>query len=190
MSGLCSRSERKKDASWGCRPASSQKLRTWVNQRISLRNCSLEYGEVCCGYLQSMLLCWQQCCDRPRPPHRGLAGPSGPEPRKSPKRVPQGRAPKVPKECAPESQKSPKKSPKVQVLDSFRTLSRLRGALFGHFWGPFPGVLFPDSFRTLPGFRARRARESLCGAGPIATFVLDLCLFSPSGRGSLEKSRC
>ena len=45
---------------------------------------------------------------------------------------------------------------------------RLRGALFGHFWGPAPGVLFPDSFWTLPGFRARRARETLCGAGPIA----------------------
>ena len=44
-------------------------------------------------------------------PH-SLPGPSGPEPwkspEKSPERVPRGRAPKVPKECAPESQKSPK----------------------------------------------------------------------------------
>ena len=30
-------------------------------------------------------------------------------------------------------------------------------------------MLFPDSFRTLPGFQARRALETLCGAGPIAT---------------------
>ena len=47
-------------------------------------------------------------------PTQGLPGPSGPEPRKSPKRVrkeyPRARAPKVPKECAPESEKSPKYS--------------------------------------------------------------------------------
>ena len=39
------------------------------------------------------------------------------------------------------------KESESQVLDSFRTLSRLRGALFGHFQGPAPGY----SFRTLLG---------------------------------------
>ena len=72
-------------------------------------------------------------------------------------------------------QKCPKSAP--------RSLERVRNLTFGLFsdsfetprrtlWallGPCPGVLFPDSFRTLPGFRARRARETLCGAGPIAT---------------------
>ena len=47
------------------------------------------------------------------PPHTGSPGPFGPgtpeESEKSPERVPRGRAPKVPKECAPESQKSPKR---------------------------------------------------------------------------------
>ena len=48
--------------------------------------------------------------------HRGLPGPSGPEPQKSPKRVHKGvpgppapESPKVPKECAPESEKNVKK---------------------------------------------------------------------------------
>ena len=48
--------------------------------------------------------------------------------------------------------------------DSFETPGRTLWA----FLGTCPGVLFQDSFRTLPGFRARRAREILCGAGPIA----------------------
>ena len=52
--------------------------------------------------------------------------------------------------------------------DSFETSGRTLWALLG----PCPGVLFPDSFRTLPGFRARRARETLCGAGPIANIPL------------------
>ena len=47
------------------------------------------------------------------PPHTGSPGPFGPgtpeESEKSPERVPRGRAPKVPKECAPESRKSPKR---------------------------------------------------------------------------------
>ena len=47
-------------------------------------------------------------CDWPLPT-QGLPSSSRPEPRKSSKRVPQARAPRVPKECAPESQKSPKR---------------------------------------------------------------------------------
>ena len=43
--------------------------------------------------------------------------------------------------------------------DSFETPGRTLWALLG----PCPRVLFPDSFRTL------RARETLCGAGPMAT---------------------
>ena len=87
---------------------------------------------------------------RSAPPHTGSPGPFGPgtpkESEKSPERVPRGRAPKVPKECALESQKSPKRVRK-SGLASIRTLLRLWGALFGHFWGPAPAY----SFRTLFG---------------------------------------
>ena len=51
-------------------------------------------------------------CDWPRPPHR-VSRPFGPgtpqESEKSPERVFRGRAPKGPKECAPECRKSPKR---------------------------------------------------------------------------------
>ena len=73
------------------------------------------------------------------PPHTGSSGPFGPgtpeESEKSPERAPRGRAPKVPKECAPESQNF--KSPKRVRKSGFRLFS--------------DSVLFPDSFRTLPG---------------------------------------
>ena len=98
-----------------------------------------------------------RACDRPRST-QGLPGPSGPEPQKSPERVPQGRAPKVPKEWSPKSQKSAKRVRKSGFRlfsDSFETPRRTLSALLG----PCPGVLFPDSFRTLPGFRARRAEQ-------------------------------
>ena len=100
-----------------------------------------------------------RCCDlkrcdlgaqklRSAPPHTGFSGPFGPrtpeESEKSAERVPCDRAPKVPKECALESQKSPKRT---SVKPDFRTFLRLRGALFRHFWGPAPGY----SFRTLFG---------------------------------------
>ena len=57
----------------------------------------------------------------------------------------------VPKECAPESEKSPKLR--------FWTLFGLRGRTL---WGlrGSPGPEVSDSFRTLLGFRARRARET------------------------------
>ena len=107
-------------------------------------------------------------------PHTGSPGPFRPrtpeESEKSPERVPRGRAPKVPKECAPESQKSPKRVRKSGFRlfsDSFETPGRTLSALLG----PCPGVLFPDSFRTLRGFWARRARETLWGAGPIASLA-------------------
>ena len=91
--------------------------------------------------------------------HRGLPGPSGPEPQRSPKRVRKG----VPPWGAPESPKSAPRSPKrVQkrsfglFLDSFwtpwRTLWGLRGS---------PGRdTLSDSFRTPLGFQAQMARET------------------------------
>ena len=68
----------------------------------------------------------------------------------------------------PESQKSPKRVQKSGFRlfsDSFETPGRTLSGL----WGSHPEALFQDSFRTLPGFRARRARETLCRAGPILT---------------------
>ena len=92
------------------------------------------------------------------PPHTGSPEPFGPgtpeESEKSPeKSTPRPRPHKVPKECAPESQKSPKSL----VLDSFRTLLRLRGALFGDSWGPGLGC----SFRTLFGLFRGSGPEGL-----------------------------
>ena len=66
-------------------------------------------------------------------------------------RNPRGRAPKVPKECAPESQKSPRRVRNLTFglfSDSFETPGRTLWALLG----PCPGAY---SFRTLFGlFRA------------------------------------
>ena len=89
-------------------------------------------------------------------PHRDSPGPSGPEPRKSPKRVRKeypGQGPKVPKECAPESQKSPKRVRKSGFRlfsDSFETPGRTLSTLLG----PWPGVLFSDS-SAVPGPKGR-----------------------------------
>ena len=113
---------------------------------------------------------WGQLDSRSAKPHTGSFTRNPRRVRKSPERDP-GQDPKSAKEYAPESQKSQKRVKNLTFglfLDCFGTLLRLRGALFGHFLRSCPGVLFPDSFRTLPGFRARRARETLCGAGPIA----------------------
>ena len=91
---------------------------------------------------------------RSAPPHTGSPGPFGPgtpeESEKSPERVPRGRAPKVPKECAPESQKSPKRVRKSGFRlfsDSFETPGRTLSTLLG----PCPGVLFPDSYSDSSG---------------------------------------
>ena len=64
--------------------------------------------------------------------------------KESGKSTPRARAPKVPL-SAPWSVKRVRKESQSQVLDSFRTLLRLRGALFRDFGGPGPGLLFPDS---------------------------------------------
>ena len=97
---------------------------------------------------------WPQPCEaavllvlRLAPPHTG--SPRTPEEsEKSPERVPRGRAPKVPKECAPESQKSPKRVQKSGFRlfsGSFGTPGRTLSALLG----PCPGVLFRDSSGVL-----------------------------------------
>ena len=74
-----------------------------------------------------------------------------------------GQRPKSAQRVHPGVSKESEKSPKVRFLDSFRTLLRLRGALFGHFWGPAPGysALFRGSGPEGPGR----------GAGPIATLA-------------------
>ena len=81
--------------------------------------------------------------------HRGLPGPSGPEPQKSPKRVRKGGEPQSPQRVRPGVRKESKKSPKLR----FWTLFGLRGALFGDSGAPRgrrprdnPFGLFSDSF--------------------------------------------
>ena len=86
-------------------------------------------------------------------PHTGSPGPFGPgtpkEPEKSPKRVPRGRAPKVPKEVRPGGVKRVRKESKTLTFglssDSFETAGRTLWA----FLGPCPGIplfgLFSDS---------------------------------------------
>ena len=99
--------------------------------------------------------------------HRGLPGPWGPEPQKSPKRVREG----VPGPPAPASPRMPKERPglpkesKKATSDFFWTPGRTLWAFWGS-PGPEAPDTFSDSFRTLLGFRARRAREpSVPGRG-------------------------
>ena len=75
-----------------------------------------------------------------------------------------GAGPPVPKECTPESQQSPES----QVLDSLRTLLRLRGALCRDTGGPAPGHSFGTLFGLFEGSGPEGSRRpQLCGAGPI-----------------------
>ena len=116
------------------------------------------------------------------PPHTGSPGPFGPEPRKSPKRVRKEYPGAGPQKCpksAPWSLKRVRKKSESQILDSFRTLLRHSLGTFG----ALPQGTLPDSFRTLPGFRARRARETLCGAGPTARPV-------PGNQDRKEEGSC
>ena len=108
-------------------------------------------------------------CNWPRPPQdlRGLSGPGTPEEsKKSPERVPWGRAPKVPKECTPESQKSPKRAQKSGFRlfsDSFETPGRTLSGLLGR----CPGYSFRTLFGLFWGSRARRAPQTVCGRGQL-----------------------
>ena len=94
-------------------------------------------------------------------------GPFGPgtpkESEKSPKGCPAPGSPRVPKECATESEKSPKGVRSCKLR--FWTLFGLRGGLFGDSGAPRGGDTLSDSFRTLLGFRARRPGRPLCLAG-------------------------
>ena len=74
---------------------------------------------------------------------------------------------------SPRSPKKSEKSPKVRFytlfglfLDSFGTSGRTLSRLLG----PCPGDSFGTLFGIFRGSRARRVRETLCGAGPIASF--------------------
>ena len=73
-------------------------------------------------------------------PRTGSPRPFGPgtpeESEESPERAALDGTPRIPKECSPESQKSPKRV-RESGLDSFRTLLRLQGALFRHSGGAF-----------------------------------------------------
>ena len=101
---------------------------------------------------------------------RVLPGPSGLEPQKSLRKgvlgPPAPGSSRVPEECAPEPEKSPKRVRScVFVLGSFRTPGALFGGLRGSPGPEAQGHPF-GSFRTLLGFRARRAREhSVPGQG-------------------------
>ena len=65
----------------------------------------------------------------------------------------------------PRVSKESKKSPKTDFRTLFRLFSDSFGTLFWRtlsgLWGSRPGGLFRDSFRTLSGSRAQRARETL-----------------------------
>ena len=116
------------------------------------------------------------------PPRTGSPGPSGPEPRKSPKRVPKeppGRDPQSPERVRPESQKSPKRV-KNQTFGLFRTHLRLRGALFWDFGVSRPGGLFRDPFSDSSGVPGPKGPGDPVRAGPILILVLELALGASS----------
>ena len=74
----------------------------------------------------------------------GPFGPGTPEvSEKSPERAPRNRRPQKSRKSAPQSLKESERS----LKSDFRTLLRLRDALFRDFWGPVPGC----SFQTLFG---------------------------------------
>ena len=123
-------------------------------------NVTGQHRKIPLGFLQKL---------RSAPPHTGSPGP-----KESGKSTP-GQGPKRAQRVRPGVSKESEKSLKSDFRTLFGLFRELRGALFGHFCGLAPGYSFsPDSFRTLPGFRARRARETLCGARLIA--MQKLCL--------------
>ena len=111
------------------------------------------------------------------PWHR-LPGPSGPEPRKSPKRVPKSvpghpvpGCPKVPQECALESEKSPELR--------FRLFSDSGAHSFGALRPPEPEA--PGlSFGLFQGSGPERAGRALCQAKGFPSIGDNLPLFPQS----------
>ena len=104
--------------------------------------------------------------------HRGLPGPSGPEPQKSPKRVRKGvpgPEPQSPQRVCPGVCKDSKKSPKLR----FWTLFGLRGALFGNLGLPGargPGTPFRTLFGLFWGCGPEGPGSPLCQAGGFLIF--------------------
>ena len=97
--------------------------------------------------------------------YRAISGPSGPKSQKSQKRVKKG----SPGPSSPRSPKSPKRVRKESKMSLKGSFLSLFGLFLGLFWTPGtggPGRPFLDSFLTLLGFRARRARNgSVAGGG-------------------------
>ena len=111
---------------------------------------------------------------RSAPPHTGSPGPFGPRTRKSPKRVRKeypGAGPQSAERVHPGVSNEAEKSPKVRVLDSFRTLLRLWGFTLSALLGPCAGVLFPDSFRTLRGSGPEGPGTPCVGRGRSQAYV-------------------
>ena len=110
--------------------------------RSLLKTGSISKGDFDCDFRGTLRfqISTQSLWSAPR--HTGSPGPFGPgtpeESEKSLERVPRGRAPRVPKECAPESQKSPKRVRNSgRVLDEVLSFSRSLHAwnYYQAYWG-------------------------------------------------------
>ena len=109
-------------------------------------------------------------------PHTGLPGPFGPENpgrvRKESRKSTPGQGPKSPERVRPGVPKKSEKSPKPDFCTLFGLFWDSGAHSFGDFWAPAPGYSFGTLFGLFRASRARRARETLCGAGPIARVSL------------------
>ena len=90
--------------------------------------------------------------------------------RKESRKSPPGWEPPASRKSAPRSLRRVRKSGFGLFSDSFETPGRTLSGL----WRPRPGDSFGTLFGLFRGSRARRARETLCGAGPILIFWLIL----------------
>ena len=112
-------------------------------------------------------------------PTQGLPGPRTPEESKRVRKEYPGAGPQKSRKSAPRSLKRVRKSGFRLFSDSFET----PGRILSDFWGPAPGY----SFRTLFGlFRGSRARETLCGAGPIARHGVLSTFWNPPSENPSE----
>ena len=107
------------------------------------------------------------------PPHTGSPAPFGPENpgrvRKKSRKSSPGQGPKSPERVRPGVPKESEKSPKPDFWTLFGLFWDSGAHSFGTFGGPVPGYSFGTFFGLFRGSRARRARETLCGAGSIAS---------------------
>ena len=121
-----------------------------------------------CVILWGLLIYFGLFVLRSAPPRTGSPGPFGPgtpeESEKSPERVPRA-GPQKCRKSAPRSLKRVRKESESQVLDSGRTLLRLRDALFRHFWGPAPGYSFRTLFRLFRDSGPEGPRRPCVGRG-------------------------